>query len=123
MTETTEVNGRRLALLDGLRDCIAFLEAHPTVPIPYDVTLNTFVDSREKMSEIARAATWEKHYSDDYFWLTQAFGPVRLDINTRRETVCRKVVKGTKTLAAVPERVVEDVEWVCDEPLLAVSNG
>lgn len=52
-----------------------------------------------------------------------------VNIITDREAVCRRVVTGTREVTkTVPApgadtvevtETVEDVEWVCDEPLLA----
>ena len=52
--------------------------------------------------------------------LAAGIGPVELCVwPPGRETVCRKIVKGKKMVEAQPAREVEDVEWVCDEPILA----
>lgn len=119
-SDRQEANDRRAAFIQALRDCADFYERHPAVEAPYSTTFNVFVATREEMSLHARAATWEKDYSDDWFMLRKTFGPLTLDINTSRERVCRKVVTGTRTIPAQPERVVEEIEWVCEDALLAV---
>lgn len=54
-----------------------------------------------------------------------AVGILTLRISAERSQVCRKIVTGTKVVPAytIPERVEEDVEWVCDEPLLAIADA
>lgn len=112
---------QRAALIDGLRQLATFLESRPDVPLPVVSQLNAFVD-KETLAQIARSGKWEKHYIHDWFALRRQFGPaVALDINVPRNEVCRKVVTGTVTVPAVPaqpERVVETIEWVCEESLL-----
>lgn len=114
---------RRTAFIDSLRECADFLEAHPAIPVPQGVQLMTFLRTREEMVALARVTTWKKVYSGDWFFLKKQFGDdLSLDIVTDRGTVCRKVIKGTHLQPSVPERMVDVVEWVCDEPsLLAVK--
>lgn len=86
-------------------------------------------ETRSKMREIARAlGSCEKDYSGGLFELTKQFGDnygsrIRLIFRTKRDAVCRKVVKSTKTIPAetrvIPERIEEEVEWVCTDSLLA----
>ena len=67
----------------------------------------------------ARTATWEKVYNGEWFYLRRDFGEdLSLDIATSRDTVCRRVVVGTETVPATPEREVEVVEWVCDDAVV-----
>ena len=97
------------------------LESHPDVPAPHGVQLDTFVDTREELATVARAySRWEKGYNGDYMWLRVSFaGSVHIDVNIHRSLVCRKVVTGSHE---EPARVVEDVEWICDEPLLSCDR-
>lgn len=114
---------RRLTFIQSLRECADFLEAHPAIPVPQNVQLMTFLYTRAEMVALARVTSWQKVYSGDWFRLKKQFGDdLSLEIVTDRETVCRKVVKGSHLQPAQPERMVDDVEWVCDEPsLLAVK--
>lgn len=110
---------RRSAFIQSLRDCASWLEAHPGVEAPRYVVMNVFVNTREDVARHARAATWEKVYNGEWFYLRREFGPdLTLDITTERSTVCRKVVVGKETVPAQPEHEVEVVEWVCDDGLL-----
>jgi hypothetical protein len=115
----------RAAEIRGLRELADFLEQHPAVPIPMLDGQNAFVTSRDELAAIARAGSWEKLWLDQWFVLIRQFsGSVTLHVNAERSTVCRKVVTGTKTLPATPEREVETYEWVCDEPsLLAQADA
>ena len=118
---------RRTAFIQALRECATFLETHPTVKQPVYNVLNVFVNTKDELAAYARVTSWEKTYNGEWFWLAKAFGQdLRLDITVSRETVCRKVVTGTKVVPAVeaqPERVEETFDWVCeDASLLAVQS-
>lgn len=107
---------RRAAFIQALRDCADFLESHPAVIAPRYNTMNVFVNTREEVAAQAKAASWEKVYNGDWFYLSRAFGEdLRLDITVEREVMCRKVVTGTRVVPARPEQTVEEFEWRCDE--------
>lgn len=114
---------RRTAFIQSLRDAADFFVAHPTVPTPKGIQLMTFLYTRAEMVALARVASWRKVYSGDWFYLKKEFSDdLSIDIVTDRQTVCRKVVKGSHLQPAVPEHMVEDIEWVCDGvSLLAVK--
>jgi hypothetical protein len=116
---------RRADFIQGLRECADFMERHPLIPTPYGHAINAFVNTKEQLAAIARSTSWAKGYDDNYFWLKKTFsGDITLEVNTNRERICRRVVVGTKVIPAQPEKVVEQVEWVCDEGLLSdVVNG
>ena len=123
---SVEQDTRRAEVINGLRALADFLESHPAVPYPVCTRLNAFVATRDELAAVARhGAPWAKQSNEQYFWLSRVFAgdprypDLQLDINIDREQVCRKVVKGTKTIPAQPERTIEDVEWICDEALLA----
>lgn len=122
LAEATDIERaleRRVRLIAGLRDLAAFLEQHPTVEAPRYNILNVFVNSRDELATAARGASWEKVYNENWFSLRKTFcEDLALEINAGRETVCRKVVKGTRTIPAQPEREVEDVEWICEDASL-----
>ncbi len=120
---------RRDAFIAGLRACADFFERHAAVPIPRYNVMNVFVYTKEEIVHAARQCAWEKEYNGPWFMLVKRFGEdLRVEINTSRETVCRKVVTGTKIVPAQPEREIEIVEWVCEETSLlrattAVPSG
>jgi len=107
----------------GLRAMADFYEKHPDLPKPFDDGVAVvYVASKAGMVEVARqAGKVEKKYSDHYFELTKQLGAIQLSFFTLREAVCRAIIKGKKTVPSyyVPEHEVDDIEWVCDEPLLA----
>lgn len=119
---TDEQRDKRAQLTRGLRELADFLDANPDVPVrALDCPINVFGQSRAEMARAARVAGWQKDYNGEWFVLRRWFGEgaIQLDVNIERAQVCRKVVTGTKVVPAQPERTVEEVEWICDEPLLA----
>lgn len=119
MSETAvEVTEREL-VIQGLREFADFLEAHPTIPASQQNFLS-YVYTREELAKIARLTSWQKVYEgDNYFTLRKTFSSgARFDVYTERSQVCRKVVTGTRTVAATPEHEEEIVEWVCEDAAL-----
>lgn len=81
---------------------------------------------KAKMAGYARALKpCKKDFSGQSFALTRKFGILTVRIAAEREKVCRKIVTGTKVVPAytIPERIEEEAEWVCDEPLLAIADA
>jgi hypothetical protein len=116
---STQEADRRAAFIRSLRDAAQFLEDHPAVKAPRYVTMNVFVNTRDEIADQARAASWLKDYNDTWFNLRRQFGEdLSIEINASRETVCRKVVTGTRVVPARPECVVDVYEWECDDPAL-----
>ena len=114
---------RREEVIQGLRELADFLERNPTVPTPYaGVTVDVFPRDREELRQVAAAASWEKVYSTNWFWLQKDFsGGVSLHVDLERDQVCRRVVVGQRTIPAQPaqpEQLVDEVEWMCDDPIL-----
>jgi hypothetical protein len=122
MTDAEQATARRLAFTAGLRAMADFLDAHPTVQCPIYHTVNVFVRDKARLATIARTGDWAKVAAHDWFSLRREFGhDLALEMNVEREQVCRRVVVGSHIEPAhmVPEQIVEDVEWVCEESLLA----
>ena len=114
---------RRAAFVQGLRDLAAFIESHPGVTCPKYAVMNAFVNTRDEIVANAKAATWEKVYNGEWFYLHRSFGEdVSIDITAERSTVCRKVVTGSKVIKAQPERTIETCEWVCEDVSLLASD-
>ena len=123
----TEITARA-QFVSALRELADFIEAHPSLPVPFtSMQANVFVSTKTQLAELARTpgVFWEKTVDNNYFWLRKRFGQLRdngygasYDVNISRSEVCRKIVKGTRIVPAQPEHEVEEVEWVCDEPLL-----
>lgn len=69
----------------------------------------------------------EKKYTEYSFTVRKELSPlVRIELTTNRESVCRKVPTGKKIVHpatthtyTTEQRVEEEFEWVCDDPLLA----
>lgn len=122
-TETAEQieQRERAAYVSGLRQLATFIEAHPSLPLPYAGSHNAFVETKAELAALARVGVkWQKTANDDFFTLRFAFdGHHSYEANVERAKVCRKVVIGTRIEPAQPEREVEEYHWVCDEPLLA----
>jgi hypothetical protein len=105
----------------GLREAADFLDAHPELEVPSTLlTVNVFVESKDELMAMARGSgKWDKGGNDNFFYLTREIGSVKYDINVQRTQVCKRVVVGTEV---IPQQVVEKVEWICDEPLLALTQ-
>lgn len=115
------MNNNNTELIDSLRKLTDFLEQHPTLPVVWTgAQINAFVYKRDELIPHARITNWKKDYNALFFSLKRDFGTgVTFEINIEREHVCRPIVVGKKTIAARPEQVVDDVQWVCDDSLLA----
>ena len=108
--------------IQAIRDFADFLEQHPTVVVPDKIFVNVFLDTKAELAEQARTSSWKKNYLENFFYLEKSFGPeenLSFQINVSRENVCRRVVTGSHI---EPERVVEDVQWVCEEPSLLAHD-
>jgi hypothetical protein len=128
MTPTTllskpiaEMTDRELVIA-GLREFADFLDAHPAIPATPQKFLCCILD-RDEFLKLARVTSWRKVYeSPNFFTLRKTFGSgAELDVYTDRENVCRKVVKGTRFVAAQPATEAHEeeiVEWVCEEASL-----
>lgn len=125
----------RASYIYGLRRIADVLEKNPAMKLPYFGVGCLRVETIEEMRQVALAVGghWEKEQDADSFALRQRFTPydLQLFIYAHRETVCERIVIGTrevpeKTIPAVPaqdERIVpahveEIVKWVCPEILV-----
>jgi hypothetical protein len=136
MTDRTEYT-------KGLRALADILDAHPEVPLPYHgregtplaiYHLNRKDETRAAFLASVRAfpGRKEKDANDGTYRVAATLHGVRVEVVAYRETVCERVVTGTRevtrevpdpdALAALPKTVVtetvEDVEWIC-QPLTA----
>jgi len=113
----------REEFINGLREVARFLERHPEMPTPTcPLTVNVFVDTKEELAALARFGPWQKKGDDNYFYFTRDIGALSYDVNINRKKICHRVVVGTEVVPAQPEKIVEKVQWVCVEPLLAVQS-
>jgi hypothetical protein len=115
----------RETFIAGLRELATFLEGHPDVPVPpYGHQFDVFVESKEDLAPVARAATWEKRYLGGYFALVHTCpGPIEYHVNIERGRVCRRMVTGQVWVPAVPAQIVDQVEWVCDDVSLLDADA
>lgn len=132
------MSDERRECIDGLRKLADWLEANEGAPVPDDIDANVYrVRGKMAATSIARLpGVWEKDYGTGVFRLIQNFGPVRYRAVFNRDEVCRRKVTKRTVTREVPdpeviekatleaplveqETEVEDVEWICDEPLLA----
>ena len=114
---------QRAETIAGLRQLATFLENHPAVPMPVCYGLNAFATTKAELVAAARVTGWTKTYRDTWFALSREFpGGVTLDVNIERETICRKVVTGRRTIPAPPAREVEDYHWECEDVALLADR-
>lgn len=123
----------------GLRALADLLDQNPEVPLPvYGSILDMLVivqtsDPAALLAKVARLipGTLTKDADDNYFRLRGQLHGLSITFAADREKVCRKVVKGIRTVTKPdPEWVAkvplvtceeEDVEWICP-PLLTQSG-
>jgi hypothetical protein len=136
--------------LRDLADLYEEKKALPLPAYPIQVTLNGTVKenkegvyewnqevdaeaTKKNMKRIIRAmgrGKKEKQYTDWSFSCVKKFGDlIVLKAETKRDAVCRKVFTGNKIKHAAstqtyttPERIEDEYEWVCDDPLLAAPT-
>lgn len=129
--------------LSNIVDFAAWLEAHPEVPIPADLTGAGYVliharhseDPRAAVAAVARALPGKVDKST-YSGLFQVEGRVcgiTVKAIAERDLVCERVVTGTREVKkTIPDpmvtvpvievvETVEDVEWRCGPLLAAVE--
>lgn len=131
---------RKAQFVQGLRDMANFMEKVQDVPLPDAVSAVVYggnvhfadgkhypMDSKEGLAIIAdRIGQCEKEYGS-YFTLIKKFAPgIAIQWMMIRDQVCEKIVTGTitrpaepeKIIPARPERVEELFEWKC-APIMA----
>lgn len=115
--------------LQGMRECLEWLENHPEVELTAP-EINGHVygnNAKERMGQHARAMGHaDKDFIQQWAYLRKRFsGGVRYSVSVSREDVCERVVVGTKTIPAhadyvipaAPETEVEIIEWRCSSLL------
>jgi len=140
---------RREHLVEGLRELANLYESSALLPLPklgLVVAINVTVekpagttfepwaavpDEAATKRAVKRAIRGmgrgrkEKVYSDYSFIVNRQVSPmVLLQIQTTRQAVCRKVPTGRTIVHpaqnySTPERVEEEFEWECDDPVFA----
>ncbi len=104
-------------MIQGMRDCADWLEAHPEAE---HIDVNAWIfdrgSSNEEIAEIVKAmGSVEKNYSGEDLFIKKMFGGMQITYCVNRSAVCERIVTGTKTSPAqfTPEQTVEVVEWRC----------
>jgi|SRR5215469_6219335 len=119
-------------LISSLRQLADWYEAHPELPVPYELEQPMFVflyhlDAEQVRKVLREIGEFKKVYAEpspDDFDAHKSIGNLTLRFHARRETVCKPRVVGKRTIErqVIPERVIEAheeevVEWDC-EPIL-----
>lgn len=118
--------------IQGLREMITFLEERPDLIPDYNsINLDWYFDNDEMNDFIAKAKRLGKSekYAGYNFELFRSFGPHKVRVLMSREAVCTKTITGTRTVAAIPERVIPAVpehveatyEWICPPSILGLG--
>jgi len=130
MTDTTTIEEmqleRRANRIAGMREALDFLEANPSMPMPYLGVMNVYVGEDIDVAPLARIMKpVDKDTSNSFFMLTKKFGVQNLVVNWSREAVCERVVVSTRLIPGeyvaahtIPARTEETVEWVCPDSIL-----
>lgn len=124
--EETGITTEQQEWLDGLRAIADWFEFHPErIPPRHSCfSVPLFPGGKRELAQLTRElGKVEKIHGDDLFRVRRHFGPHKIDGVTSRTEVCKRVVTGTKQIPEeiIPAHEEEIVEWVCDEPLLAVK--
>lgn len=113
-------------VIRGYRELADFLEAHqanlPQGAEYYNVCNNgvSCQTAAELANVLRTGGSWKKDFSSVYAFVTREFaGGVRFWAATDRNLVCERIVIGTTVIPAQPERIVDNVEWRCADPMLA----
>ena len=115
---------------DGLRQIADWIEAHPDIEVPETELSGYGMHSKEDAAKVLMALKpCKKLYGDSLFSIVREFGPITLKFVFSRNQVCTPRVVGTKVVPATPERiieampehVVEIIEWDC-EPILTAPQ-
>ena len=97
---------QRINYVTGLRAAADFYEQHPEIVVPSETAITNYrVDSKEEARLVIKAVgTCQKKYDEYNFTVVKEITP---NFNLRfvflRDTVCEKVIVGTKV---VPEHVI-----------------
>jgi len=119
----------------GLRELADWIEAHPERPRPSGTLTVYSLNSREEAAACLQAlGTCKKEYTEDNFYLSREFGPIKLTFMFYRSAICSRRVVGQKQVGTqvipasiTPETIIpahtEDIiEWDCGESLLAPTT-
>lgn len=105
-----------LEYANGLRALAEFYEAHPDMPLPYPVH-HVFMADRElfllAVKDLAEGGRVEKKADDSdssypRFHAVRMFGPVKLNVEIDRKTICRIVRPAQPAVFECPDSLLEE---------------
>jgi len=130
---------QRDELVESLRELADFLD-EKGLEIPFDISVSVSaympyysrvtpygeLTAKEKKAILKRAVRAlkpvVKEYDNTTLRVKRKFGnKINFSLSVSREVACKAVKTGNKIIHAasyIPERVEEEVEWVCTDPLL-----
>jgi len=129
----------RAEYIAALRKVADILEDNPQLRLPYQdsFTFHFLSDGSGAVPNMVEAAKcfgidFEKRPWDNYFDLDGFVGPIKIQLSSMRDDVCKRVVTGRREIVE-PEviytatgnmvtRIEEDVDWVCPDSLLALAK-
>lgn len=130
-----DMNNERQTALNDLRRVINWLEAHPNVPLPFDIggngyLLMTALDTKAEAEQLVKEfGSCTKEWHDDVLYIHKRFGCQLLKAMFYRNVICERVVTGTEEVPekrvpakVEPAHVKEVVEWRC-APILAATEA
>jgi hypothetical protein len=106
---------KRAAAIDSLRQLAGFLEANPSIELPYEMGGAVFVELYEARAAMQAApGGWSKDATDNYWAYERTMpGNVKYTMYVNRADICRKVKIGTMHVEAVPEHDEPIYKWDC----------
>jgi hypothetical protein len=114
------------AYINSLRQIADFLEAHPDLPTPHSEKLT--ISTGDLPGVAHQIGSCQKVVDETFYNLQKKFGVITLEFYDFRQSVCKKVSKGTRLIPetivpAKPEQVIaaheiEEFDWVCPDSLL-----
>jgi lipid II:glycine glycyltransferase (peptidoglycan interpeptide bridge formation enzyme) len=131
LSEEQIAANKRKEFCKGLESLAQFLRSRPSTPLPTDKNFLVYLWGKNSTREAVKAmGTCDKEFNEYQVTFSKSFGPIKYGVFVSRDTVCRAVVVGKKTISAKdavfipsePAKEVDDIKWEC-EPLLAEDEN
>lgn len=109
------VAAKRTAAIASLHKLADFLEAHPSIELPYTMGGSVFVELHEARAAMKAApGGWSKQVTDNYWIYERSMpGNVVFSMCVGRAEYCRKIQIGTEHIEAVPAHDEPIYKWDC----------
>jgi hypothetical protein len=122
LDEVTSPAVEREATLRGLEELVDLLRREPGLDLP-SFTFTIWEISREDFRETARLmGKTTKQMDGSYISLRRDFsGGVRLEVTIGKESICERVVVGSRWVPPADGYTREEYEWVCRDSIFAVQ--